>query len=435
MTIQRQATPHVAVIGGGWAGLAAAVELADADIQVTVLEAAKVLGGRARRVDFDDHVVDNGLHILIGAYRESLAMMERVAPGARAVHRLPLKLEIAGCFRLACPTLPAPLHLLAGLATAQGLGWTDRFGAARLMISERLDGFNARAHETVTQLLSRRRQSANNCAFLWNPLCVAALNTPPESADAQVFLNVLRDGLDGPKGASDMVLPATDLGAMFPEPAAAYVRARDNEVRTGCAVKAVRREGLHFVVQTPTGAESFTHIVCATDPTRARALIADLPNMAATASAIDALRYLPIVSLYLQYPVTFRMSSPMLGFIGGPAQWAFDRGALCSQAGLIGVVASAATDIDRMPGDALAAAVDAQLRRHFPELPVPLWHRVITERRATFACVPDMQRPRQRTEVRRFYLAGDYTRSDYPATLEAAVRSGRMCAQAIIEDP
>ena len=102
--------------------------------------------------------------------------------------------------------------------------------------------------------------------------------------------------------------------------------------------------------------------------------------------------------------------------------------------GLIGVVASAATDIDRTPGDMLAADVDAQLRRHFRDLPAPQWHQVITERRATFACVPGMSVPPQRTDVPRLYLAGDYTASEYPATLEAAVRSGLACARAIQED-
>jgi len=435
MTRELGAPWHVGIIGGGWAGLAAAVELVDSSFRVTVFEAAKTLGGRARRVEIDGHVLDNGLHVLVGAYREALALMERVAPGGKSIHRAPLNLEIAGRFRLACPALPAPLHLLAGLATARGLGWRDRFGAARLMLAQRIRGFRARSGETVSQFLLRQEQSPRNREFLWNPLCVAALNTPPDDADAQVFLNVVRDGLDGPSGASDMVLPTTDLSAMFPDPAAAFVIARRGDVRAGCAVKSIHCDGGGFVVQSAAGAEWFSHLICATDPVRAATLIADLPDMSGTAMSLGELRHLPIVSLYLQYPATFRMPAPMLGFSGGPAQWAFDRGTLCGQAGLIGTVASAATDIDIVPGDTLAASVDAQLRRYFRDLPAPLWHQVITERRATFACVPDAPRPPQCTDLPHFYLAGDYTRSEYPATLEAAVRSGLVCARAIIEAP
>lgn len=425
---------RVAVVGGGWAGLAAGVELAEAGIAATVFETAKTLGGRARRVEIDGQALDNGLHILIGAYRETLELLQRVAPAARSFHRLPLTLELAGRFRLSCPRLPAPLHLLAGLATARGLTLRDRFAAARFMLLQRRGGFQARTGETVTALLERLRQPAGARDLLWRPLCVAALNTPPETADAQVFLNVVRDGLDGPTGASDLILPATDLGAMFPDPAARYLVAKGIDIRTGCGVQAIRGCDGGYLVHSARGEEAFSHVICATDPARAAPLLADLPELASLSRTLAALDYLPIVSVYLQYPETIRWSAPMLGFAEGAAQWVFDRGALCGQDGLLGAVASAATDLDRLPGDTLARAVDSQLREHCPNLPAPLWHRVITERRATFACVPGMVRPEQRTALPRFYLAGDYTRSDYPATLEAAVRSGLACARAVKED-
>lgn len=425
---------HVAIIGGGWSGLAAGVALADAGIRVTLFEGARTLGGRARRVEVDGRSLDNGLHILIGAYRETLALMQRVAPGTAAFRRFPLTLEIAGRFRLACPRLPAPLHLLVGLAAARGLGLGDRLAAGRFMIGRRLEGFRALAGETVSALLQRLRQPRRTCELLWHPLCVAALNTPADSADAQVFLNVVRDGLDGPTGASDLVLPAADLGAMFPEPAAAFIAARGGDVRTACPVKGLHREADAFLVRSAIGTESFTHVICATDPARGASLLGNLPGLSALAETLESLHYLPIVSIYLQYPETFRLPTPMLGFANGPAQWVFDRGILCGQAGLVGAVASAATDIDRTPGDELAAAVHRQLRGHFQDLPEPLWHQVITERRATFACVPGMTRPPQRTGIPRFYLAGDYTASEYPATLEAAVRSGITCARAVLED-
>lgn len=425
---------RVAIVGGGWAGLAAAVTLADAGIPHTVFEAAKTLGGRARRVDIDGRVLDNGLHILLGAYRETLALVRKVAPGSEPFRRLPLTLEIADRFRLACPRLPAPFHLVAGLARAHGLSWSDRYAAARFMVAQRTAGFHAHADESVAALLQRTRQPRRNREYLWEPLCVAALNTPPAEADAQVFLNVVRDGLNGSGGASDLVLPTTDFSAMLPDPAAAYVTARSGTIRTGCTVKSVVRGPDGFTVRTSDDALSCTHVICATDPARAGSVWNELPELAVLGATLDRFRYLPIVSIYLQYAGTVRLPSPMLGFVEGPAQWAFDRGALCGQHGLIGAVASAAVDIDRMSADSLAAAVDIQLRRHISGLPPPEWQRVITERRATFACVPGLSRPPHRTPLPRFHLAGDYTASDYPATLEAAVRSGIACAQAVLED-
>jgi predicted NAD/FAD-binding protein len=221
---------------------------------------------------------------------------------------------------------------------------------------------------------------------------------------------------------------------MFPDPAATFIAARDGEVHTACAVRNIRREGGAFVVQSALGEAAFTHVICATDPRRGAPLLETLPEVSALGATLRGLEYLPIVSVYLQYAQTYRMHAPMLGFGEGPAQWAFDRGALCAQPGLIGAVASAASALDGTPGEALAAAVDAQLRRHLFDLPTLQWHQVITERRATFACVPGMLRPAQRTVLPRFYLAGDYTLSDYPATLEAAVRSGLACARAVQED-
>jgi predicted NAD/FAD-binding protein len=194
------------------------------------------------------------------------------------------------------------------------------------------------------------------------------------------------------------------------------------------------REAGAFVVQSALGEEAFTHVICATDPKRGATLLETFPELSPLGATLRELDYLPIVSVYLQYAQAYRMHAPMLGFSDGPAQWAFDRGSLCAQPGLIGAVASAASALDGTPGETLAAAVDAQLRRHLLDLPPLEWHQVITERRATFACVPGMPRPAQRTVVPRFYLAGDYTLSDYPATLEAAVRSGLACARAMQED-
>lgn len=427
--------PRVAVLGAGWAGMAAAVELADGGADVTVFEAARTLGGRARRVVLDGVALDNGSHLLLGAYRDTLAAIARVADGATLFRRRPLRLESSNGFRLACPALPAPLHLLAGLMAARGLTLRDRLAAVRLMTNARRRGFRLSAPTTVAAHLDRLRQPDGIRAALWHPLCLAALNTPPELADAQVLLNVLRDGLARDRADADLVLPAVDLSAMFPEPAARFVEARGGRVRTGDAVRGIAHDGAGFVVRATSGDHACDHVVCAVDPARAPALLAGLPALADTAATIARLGHAPIVSVYLDYGPDVALRFPMLGVDGGPAEWVFDRGALCGQRGWIGAVVSAADRWIGVPHAALAAQVEVQLATAFG-LPVAARRtHVITEKRATFLCTPDVARPSQRTPLRGVHLAGDYTASDYPATLEAAVRSGLACARTILENP
>jgi squalene-associated FAD-dependent desaturase len=425
---------RVAVLGGGWAGMAAAVELAAAGVAVTVFEAARTLGGRARRVELDGLALDNGLHILIGAYRETLRLIE-LAGGAgttaRTLLRRPLELAMGSTFHLRAPRLPAPLHLAAALLRARGLSWRDRLAAAWMMQALRATRYTVAPDLTVSALLDRHSQPAALRRFLWEPLCTAALNTPPQAASAQVFATVLRDSLDGTRADSDLLLPRVDFSALFPEPAAHFVTAHGGAVRTGCAVTRVAPRGAGFEVEA--GAiQTFDAVICALPPFRVAQVAGDMPALAPALTAIAALSYEPIWSIYLQYDRAVRLPCPMFGLERGPGQWAFDRGALAGQDGLIGVVISAGGPHEALDQGEVARQVHANLRAHAPGLGEPSWSRVIAERRATFACTPALARPPQITSVPGFCLAGDYTAGDYPATLEAAVRSGVACARALL---
>lgn len=427
---------RVAVLGGGWAGMAAAVTLAQAGGPPTVFEAARTLGGRARRVEHGGVALDNGLHILVGAYRETLRLMRTVSGNKErdpGLQRLRLDLHFPRRFRLRTPWLPAPLHLVAGLMGAHGLSFGERLRAARFMTRLRAMDFRLERDISVAALLARFRESDATCRYLWEPLCVSALNTTPEEASAQVFLGVLRDSLNGRRQDSDLLLPTLDLTMLFPEPAARFVRAAGGEVRVGCAVEAVRASGAGFTVRSAAGDEVFDRVVCALPPYRVVEVLAALPGLSATAATIEALRYEPIYSVYLQYPPGTHLLQPMLGLEGGFAQWAFDRGRLCGQDGLIGVVISARGRHQEMDQAALATAVQSEMAFMFPRMGAPLWTRVIAERRGTFACTVGVKRPTQRTAVPGLYLAGDYTASPYPATLEAAVRSGLACARYVMD--
>ncbi len=429
-------TGRVAVLGAGWAGLAAAVELAQGGVPVTVFEAARTLGGRARRVPYNGVRLDNGLHLLIGAYRETLRLLAKVRPaGATGLTRRPLELSVLGKFRLRAAPLPPPFHLAAGLLRSQGLPLAQRLHGARFMARLRANGFTIDSDISVSALLDRYKQRAEIRRYLWEPLCVAALNTLPDEASAQVFLNVLRDSLDGSREDSELLLPAEDLSSLFPEPAARFVEAGGGTVLTGCAVQSVRCSADRFLVCTAESEAPFDYVVSALPPYRTADVLSAIPALAFMLSSIAGLRHEPIYSIYLQYPEHVRLQAPMLGLSASRSQWVFDRGQLCGQRGLIGVVISARGRHQGLDQDALAREVQRELAQAWPSLPPPRWTRVIAEKRATFSCVVGVQRPAQRTPVDGLYLAGDYTASPYPATLEAAVRSGVACARMILERP
>ena len=421
----------VAIIGGGYAGMAAAVALAGRNIPLTVFEAAPVLGGRARRVTINDTALDNGLHILIGAYTETLRLIEQVAPGREHFLRTPLDLQIHKRFRLRVTKLPAPLHVAVALLTAQGLSLASKRAAAAFMQAMKARAYRLDADRSVSALLAEHQQPYDLIEYLWNPLCVAALNTPAERASAQVFLNVLRDSLGAGRAASDLLLARVDLSALFPKPAAEFVRARGGQVELGAAVESISQDGAGFSVSVHGSARRFDQVICAVAPHRAAALLAGIPALATVQQQIEALQYEPIHSIWLQFTGSVKLPAPMIGLSDSPAQWLFDRERICGQRGLIGAVISASEEHAGESQEALAQRVCADIAAQFGPLPPLQWHRVIAEKRATFSCTPGLVRPGHSTACKNFFLAGDYIQSDHPATLEAAVRSGLACAEAV----
>jgi squalene-associated FAD-dependent desaturase len=424
----------VAVIGGGYAGMAAAATLAERRIPITVFEAARTLGGRARRVEYQGLALDNGLHVLIGAYTELLRLVRLVGQDpARLFLRTPLTWQIQDRLAFKVARLPAPLHMLGGLLASHGLTLIERLDVIRFMLRMRRRDYRLTGDVGVSELLDEEGQKGRARHLLWRPLCISALNTPPETASAQVFLHVLRDGLGAAPEASDLLLPRVDLSALFPEPASRYVEERGGSIRTGERVTAIDTVDGEYVVETAGGKHVFTHVICALPPYRINAFLVGVTALAEVAETIDQMTYQPIHSVYLGFPEAVRLPTPMLGFDSDILQWAFDRGVLCDQPGVIGLVISAEGTHESLPHDALADLCYRELQQQLGALPAPTWHRVIAEKRATFACRPGLRRPLGATPLRNFYLAGDYVASDYPATLESAVRSGVAAARLILE--
>jgi len=428
-----QLETHVAVIGGGCAGLAAAAALVERGIAVTLFEASPQLGGRARAVSWKGLQLDNGQHILLGAYSATLRLLKLAGVNEHAaLLRLPLQLSMHGAFELtACRWLPAPLHILAGLLTAKGLSWPERLAAIRFMAWLRIINFTLPQDQPLSLLLARKTQPARLISLLWEPLCLAALNTPLQTVSAQVFLNVLRDSFAKAKTDSDMLLPRQDLSTFMAEPLAAYIQQKGGSINRHMPVTNLQQSETGFHLETERGVTEFSHVILAVSPFRLASICSQLPDLSEQTGMTEKLDYQPIYTVYLQYPAQFKLRLPMTGLTGGLGQWVFDRGTLYDQAGLLAVVISAEGAHQQLTQEALAIEVGKELSQHFPHLPQPLWHKVIAEKRATFSCKANLARPRQVTAIKNLYLAGDYTAGDYPATIEGAVRSGVQCASAI----
>ncbi|MBI4756275.1 MAG: FAD-dependent oxidoreductase [Betaproteobacteria bacterium] len=425
----------VAVIGAGWAGLAAAVELAAAGVPVSVFESTRSAGGRARTVPGGALPTDNGQHLLLGAYSETLRIMRRVgADPERFFQRQPLHLQFDDGFTLRLPRLPAPWHLMAGLMAARGLDWRERLAAATMVRRLARRGYRLSADTSVTQLLDRHTQPAALRRWLWEPLCLAALNTPPRAASAQVFCHVLRDTLGGRRDASDLLLARGGLGAAFPEPAARYLARRGGEVRLGTPIRdIVPTEGGYTLTGDPQ-ARTWAQVIIATGPWAVPQLLHPWPLLADLSHRMAGWRHLPIATLYAAWADAPPLPAPMIGFTDAPFQWVFDLGPLPDGARLFAAVTSAAEPCCDAPHATRREELCGHLAHRLGLRGSPGFTRLIVEKRATFACVPGLQRPGNATAVPGLYLAGDYTAGDYPATLEGAVRSGVTCARLLMRD-
>lgn len=426
--------PRIAIIGGGYAGMAAAATLAASKLPVTVFESARQLGGRARGVHHNGTQLDNGQHILLGCYHHMLALIELVGGKLESdFQRLPLQLTLHNRFELKAPRLPAPLHLLAGFLFASGLSYAARLRAARFMLHMRRIKFKLPHDISALELLHAHGQDDELVQLLWEPICISALNTPLQKASAQVLLNVLRDSLNGSRADSDMLLPRMDFSALFPDRAAVYVENHGGKILLSSGVEAIVAHGDEFELITADGAQRFDHVVCAASPSTATRLFSKLSALQKIAQQIAAIPYQPIYTVYLQYPASVRLPHPMLGLDRCVIQWLFDRGQIAAQHGLIAAVISAEGMHQDWSHEQLAQKVAQELRENLGITEAPLWHKVIAEKRATFSCEVNLSRPACNTPFGNLLLAGDFTEGDYPATLEGAVMSGIRCANEILQ--
>jgi squalene-associated FAD-dependent desaturase len=284
------------------------------------------------------------------------------------------------------------------------------------------NGYQVSPDTTVDGWLDAHQVPSRQRRLLWEPLCVAALNTVSNIASAQMLANVLRDSLGGPRAASDLLLPKVSLSALFPQPAANFIQARGNTVRHGQRVDSIRKTDDGWRLGS---GEIYQHVIVATAPYHVAGILGDhAPDLA-------QMEWEPIVTSYLQYPPSFRLPQAMLGLVDGHAQWLFDRGQLCGQKGLVAAVISARGRHLQLETTELEARIAAEICRVAGDDAKPVGSITITEKRATFSATPGLRRPVHKL-CRGLWLAGDAVAGDYPATLEGAVRAGISVADGIL---
>ena len=426
----------IAIVGAGWAGCAAAVEATRLGHQVTIFEAARTAGGRARRVDVllngQPQALDNGQHILIGAYTETLKLMAELAIDAStSLLRMPLTLQFPDGHGLRLPVLPAPLDALVGICTARGWSWRDKLSLLKVCTQWQLRRFKCPPHLSVTSLCSGVSRLVMHT--LIEPLCVSALNTPPERASAQVFLRVMRDALFAGRGGSNLLLPRVDLSALMPDAALRWLRREGAAVCTGQRVQtlAPTATGWMLTGDASLGWGTYDRVILACAPTDAVRLVRLLRGFALPCEPwlmqAQHLKHEAIATVYAMAS-GMRLTQPMLALrssLEQPAQFVFDRGQLGGPAGLLAFVISASSADSATLGRQVQAQAAAQLGLHDLKL-----LQTIVEKRATFACTPGLHRPG--LHIAPGLLAcGDYVDGPYPATLEGAVRSGLQAARAL----
>lgn len=424
---------RIAVIGAGWAGLGAALDLQAQGHALSVFELAPQAGGRARSLaeDGSGPPLDNGQHILIGAYTETLDLMRSLGLSPdELLWRSPLQLTDALGQGLRLPKGP-PLPAFAwAVLHARHWSWRAQFSLLGHSLGWTLTGFRCAEGLTVRDLC--RGMHERPYAELVAPLCVAALNTPAEQASAQVFLRVLKDALFAGRGSADLLLPRRPLAELLPEPALRALATGGAHVHAGCRALLSARDGGGWAVRAGDIDQAFDAVLLACPAVEAaRQTQALAPDWSAQAAA---LRYEPIVTIYLRaegrlpFPMVALRESPE-----APAQYLFDHGQLGLQAGrFAAVVSGAAPWLERGQGGtaACAEAALAQVMSQAPQLSGLRLERAVAEKRATFACTPGLRRPAARIAPG-LWAAGDYIEGPYPATLEGAVRSGRRAARSL----
>lgn len=441
----------VVIIGGGFAGLSAGVALAERGLRVTLVESKPALGGRAYSfVDGETRdFVDNGQHVLMGCYHETLDFLGKIGTRDKLIVHRNLEIEMLdGPHRratLRTAALPGPLHMSAALVRYAHLSIGERIkviaGGTRLMFMRQFERKRL-ARMTVAELMRVLRQSEQARRCFWYPVAIATLNEDPELASAELFAEVLKRAFFSRRIDSAFVYSRVGLSDLYCDAARKFIERRGGVIACRAIAEAVElgNNGAVSAVRLREGDRlRAANFIAAVPPQQ---LLRLMPEGAITDpyfSRIRSLRSSPIICahLWLDRQVT---NAAFVGFIGTTTQWLFNKRRIFEHhgehhPGYLSFVISGARGLADRSNDELLAIIMNDLRSMIPSARDASVVKaiVLKEKHATMA--PDLDsvrnRPATATPICNLFLAGDWVKTDLPATIESAVIAGRMAAAAV----
>lgn len=452
----------VIIIGGGFAGLSAAVELSSAGFPVTLIEQRRFLGGRAYSF-FDKNSgleLDNGQHILMGCYEQTFRFLEKIGASDNLFFQKNLCVDFldtnGNTYRLDCLPLPAPLHILSGILRFKAISISERIRMLNMAKGVLFGNATNTAHDlTITEWLKRLGQGEKARETLWDIVTLATMNEHPDQSSAAIFRNVMKHAFFSYRRDSRIVLPVVPLSKMFTEAAEIYIRKNGGSIEKGSAVSALLTDnnsvsgvklkdgrvfrGDYYISAVPY--YSVQRLFAGIEGTKGTVFSGtefnSVPNVPFVPS-IPGLSPSPIISIHLLFNKSLTEYS-FAALLNSPIQWVFNKEKIFRDAayrGLLSIVISGAHQYIDVSSEELVEMALRELKKVIPATSTAklLRSKVIKERHATFSPQPgiDKHRPSQKTAIKNLFLAGDWTDTGLPATIEGAVLSGHKCAKAII---
>ncbi len=436
---------HIAVVGAGWAGLAAAVELCQQGYKVNLFESSPQSGGRARSINWNGLALDNGQHLMLGAYQQMLQCLSTLQADIPTLFkRLPYRMLMLDAqtgrhaFDLKLPEYPAPLHLLFGVISSPSLTTTEKINC--LLRFNKLLNTPILNDTSVYNWLNNTKLPSAYVENSLYPICLAALTTHPQQASAKAFQRVLQQTFNAPAKFTDLLIPTTDLSKTYPDLAEQFILQHGGEIHFRSKVQQLNIENHQITsVQVNDQVLAFDHVILATPANITTGLLAPITDCQSQVNQIKQLRFESITTLYLQFAQPVELPYPMLGVVNGLSEWVFTRG-ISGYNHLLSVIISASDKHLKMSHAQLTDTIYAELNTIIANLPELIDSKLICDKRAAFQCHPnvDVNRPGIQTKVKNLKLCGDYVYIEekntpgLPSTLEGALQSGVKCAQMII---